>query len=460
MRHDGPRHNLGSAGSAPAPGRGRRSLLSVAAVAALLLLTACADDALPEAEPADPDVDVLAGDEEVEPAPDATEDDDADDAADADDADGADEVAEDEPPPLPPLAGLTTEVVADGFTEPVGVATEPGTGRLVVLQRTGLALLVEPDGQRVETPFADLRDQLTANSIEQGLLGLAFHPSWPTDDRVFAYHSLPGNDNVLVSYRSAGAPHDAIDPTTRDELLRVPKQPDLVRHNGGHLEFAPDGLLYVAVGDGARASVNGQDPSTVLGAILRLDVDGGEPYAIPPDNPFADGTDGAAEVFWYGLRNPWRFSIDATTGLALIADVGQETIEEVNVVPFDEGGHNFGWPIREGTRDFYGGGDDVELTDPVLEITHDEPDLGCSVTGGVVSRDPQLPEFDDRYWYADWCRGWIRSALLDGTALVDIEDHSEDLAFANVASFGVDGDGAVLVVDWGSGELRRIVGTR
>jgi glucose/arabinose dehydrogenase len=449
----------------PTAGTGEGPTRSIATVALLALLgAACAATAPPEPDPSADDVEVIAADEEL--TADVEDRDDGDDADDAgsvdadDDGDGDRDDEAEAAPELDPLRGLTLEAVADGFDGPIGVALEPGAGRLAVLERTGRAWLVAPDGQRLDAPLVDLRDQLTADSIEQGLLGLAYHPAWPGDDRVFLYHSLPGNDNALVSYRSAGGDHAQLDPATRQELVRIVKQPDMVRHNGGHVLFGPDGLLYVSVGDGARASVNGQDPGTLLGTILRLDVDEGDPYTIPADNPFADGRGGAPEVWWYGLRNPWRFSIDATSGLVLIGDVGQESIEEVNVVPLDAGGLNFGWPIREGTSDFYGGDADGPLTDPVLEITHDEPDRGCSLTGGVVSRDPLLPELDGRYWYADWCHGWIRSALLSDGALVDIEEHTDQLPAGNVASFGVDAAGSVLVVDWGGGTVSRIVGVR
>jgi glucose/arabinose dehydrogenase len=445
----------------PTAGPGAGPTTALATVALLVLLGAgCAASSLPEPDPSADDVDVIAADEE--PIADVEPGDDPDDVGDGGSVatDDGDDGEPDEAPELDQLRSLALELVADGFDGPVGVALEPVADRLAVIERTGRAWLVTPDGRRLDAPLVDVRDQLTANSIEQGLLGLAYHPAWPSDDRVFLYHSLPGNDNVLASYRSAGGDHARLDPTTRQELVRIVKQPDMVRHNGGHVLFGPDGLLYVSVGDGARASVNGQDPGTLLGTILRLDVDADEPYAIPADNPFADGRDGAPEVWWYGLRNPWRFSIDATTGLALIGDVGQEDVEEVNVVPLAEGGHNFGWPIREGTSDFYGGEGDGPLTDPVLEITHAEPDRGCSLTGGVVSRDPQLPELEGRYWYADWCHGWIRSALLDGGALVDVEEHTDELPAGNVSSFGVDATGSVLIVDWGGGTVSRIVGVR
>lgn len=243
------------------------------------------------------------------------------------------------------MQGLNLEEVASGLVQPVDVVVRPDDDRLYVVQQGGSVVAIAADGSVGET-LLDVTGAMVSHGIEQGLLGMAFHPDFPDDPRVFAFHSLESNDNVLVSYE-LGADGDRVDPDTRTELLVVDKEPDKIRHNGGKVLFGPDGLLYLSTGDAARASVNGQDPSTLPGSILRLDVDGGDPYAIPPDNPFAGGAtlggvSGAPEVWWFGLRNPWRFSIDPETGLAWIGDVGQDSVEEVDVVAFDEPGLNFG----------------------------------------------------------------------------------------------------------------------
>jgi glucose/arabinose dehydrogenase len=364
---------------------------------------------------------------------------------------------EPEPEPLAPLERLGLELVADGLTHPVDATALPD-GRLLVVERRGIIQVVA-GGTMADQPYADLTGIVHANSIEQGLLGIALHPRFPDDPRVFLYHSLRNNNNVLVSYlvRDDGS---GIDPDSRAELLIIEKEPDKVRHNGGQVVFGPDGHLFVAVGDAARASVNGQDPSTLPGTILRIDVDSGDPYAIPPDNPFADGVDGAPEVWWFGLRNPWRFSIDAMSGLAYIADVGQEDIEEVNVVPFTEGGHNFGWPSFEGTDRFYSSEPFSPVTDPVLEVRHDDTDQGCSITGGFVYRGTAIPELDGHFLYADWCHGWIRSFRYDNGEVADQDDWSDQLDTQMVSSFALDADGELLVLDMGAGSIFRIVPTR
>jgi hypothetical protein len=353
------------------------------------------------------------------------------------------------------------QVVAAGLSEPVDVAQPVRAGPLLVVQRTGVIQLIDA-GRPAKPPFADLRSVVRSNSIEQGLLGIAFHPRYPDDRRVFLFHSLRSNDNVLVSYEVA-ADGRRIEPTSRQVLLTVDKESDAVRHNAGALRFAPDGFLWIAVGDAARASLNGQNPRTLPGSILRIDVDrsdGGRPYAIPPGNPFADGVGGRPEVWWYGLRNPWRFTIDAPSGLAYLGDVGQETFEEIDAAPIGAPGLNFGWPLVEGNRRFYKGVPATPLVAPIAVLRHSPPENACSITGGEVYRGTAIPELDGVYLYADWCLGWIRSLRFDGSTVTDRRDWSSQLAAEMVSSFGRDADGEILVVDHGAGTVSRIVAVR
>lgn len=361
-------------------------------------------------------------------------------------------VAETTTTTLSPLLGLALEVVADGFVEPIEVAVRVGDDRIFLVERIGIVRTVGPAGVE-EEPFANLRGVVHTGSIEQGLLGLAFHPTNP--DRAFVYHSRPDNDNQLVEYSVV---EGSLDPDSARVLIVIDREADKIRHNGGHIEFGPDGLLYVSVGDGARASVNGQDPNTLLGTILRIDVDSGDPFEIPSDNPFVE-EGGAPEVFAWGLRNPWRFSIDPAEGVLWIADVGQDTFEEINAAPIDDPGRNFGWPIREGDTDFYGGTPDTELTEPALSLNHaDTP--ACSITGGPVYRGEAIPEFGGRLFFADWCLGWIKSVATGSEQVADVLDHSAELPTVMVSTFGVDGNGEVLVVDYATGTLYRIVPVR
>jgi glucose/arabinose dehydrogenase len=377
------------------------------------------------------------------------------------------------PPPAPsptasptprPLEGLALELVAGGLAQPVDVKARPGDGVLFVAEQAGVIRRIANGGE--EHPVTlDISDEVNSFSIEQGLLGFAFHPDYPSDPRVFVFHSLDNNDNVLASYETAGDP-DVLDPGTRRQLIVIDKEPERMRHNGGSLMFGPDGLLYLGVGDAERGRLHGQNPATLQASVLRIDVDRGDPYAIPPGNPFAEGrdggigVDGAPEVWWFGLRNPWRFGFDAETGLAYIADVGQERAEEVNVVPLADGALNFGWPAREGLEAFLDQPLVSDPIDPVIEIRHDERDRGCSVTGGEVYRGEAIPEFAGHYFYADWCNGWVRSfRFADGQA-AEPQDWSEELDAGLVSSFGRDGPGEILVLDWQDGRVQRIVPVR
>lgn len=363
------------------------------------------------------------------------------------------------PTPTPkPLLGLALQEIATDLSHPLDVRARPGDGALFVVEQSGV--IRRADNGKV---MLDIRDLVNDFSIEQGLLGMAFHPDYPDDPRVFLFHSLDNNDNVLVSYETSGDP-DILDPSSRKVLLTIDKEPDAVRHNGGSLRFGPDAMLYLSLGDAEHAGTNGQDPTRLPASILRLDVDGGDPYAVPDDNPFAngpmDGLAGAPEVWWFGLRNPWRFSFDPESGLAYIGDVGQEGAEEVDVVPIADGGVNFGWPSREGLSAFLATPLGSDPVDPVIEMRHDDTDRGCSVTGGFVYRGAAIPELDGTYFYADWCYGWIRSFVYaDGAATAPM-DWSDQLDAGTVSSFGVDADGEILVLGWDAGTLYRIVPVR
>jgi glucose/arabinose dehydrogenase len=347
---------------------------------------------------------------------------------------------------------LELQLVASGLFQPTAVVTAPGDDRLFVVERRGRIRIVDESGL-VEQPFLDIEQAVSwAEGIEIGMLGLAFHPDYAENGRFFVYYAGSDDARRLVEF-TVGDDPSVVDAGSERVLLTRPQPTETIRHYAGHLEFGPDGMLYAALGDGAAPELNGQDPGTVFGAILRLDVDQGETYAIPRDNPFAAGG-GAGEVWAYGLRNPWRFSIDAESATMHIGDVGQERWEEINVVALDAGGANFGWPDTEGARCFLVSGcslDDYEL--PWIEYSHD---VGCSVTGGRVYRGSAIPELHGHYFFADWCGQWIRSVDESG----EQTDWSGDLQDAGqVQSFGADKDGELYIVNF-AGELWRIVPRR
>jgi len=350
--------------------------------------------------------------------------------------------------PLDPLLGLASELITDGFDQPILVTSAPGTDAMFVVERKGLIKIVT-DGQVAPEPFLDLSSNLLSNSIEQGLLGLAFHPEYAKNGRFFAYWTNEDLSSNLVEF-------SAKDPTTASTddfkvLLRIEQPAE--RHNAGMIAFGPEGLLYLSLGDGGSGGEPAQDTSNLLGSIVRVDVDNGDPYAIPDTNPMD------TEMWVYGLRNPWRFAIDPVEELVYIGDVGQDVYEEINIVPLgaEGAGTNFGWSQVEGTECFRSGCNIDDFTAPALQYTHDE---GCSVSGGVVYRGSVIPELNGHFFYADWCGDLIRSFRYDNGKVVDQLDWTEDLgALGQVTSFGTDHDNEMYAVNW-DGELHKIAASR
>ncbi len=358
--------------------------------------------------------------------------------------------------PPDPLQGLALETLATGLSRPTFVTAVPGDERLFVLEAVGRIKIVDPVDGLLPEPFLNIRNKVGSISIEQGLLGLAFHPSYATNGRFFVYYTDRAGTSIVAEHTVTDDPNRADESEARI-VLEIP-QPD-ERHNAGMLQFGPDGFLYISTGDGGAggASVNGQDPGTLLSAILRIDVDGARPYAIPPDNPFADGVGGAPEVWAYGLRNPWRFAIDPVENLIYIGDVGQDSREEIDVVPLEPNGYNFGWPSMEGTRCFFESNcDPADYVLPVVEYSHSE---GLSVTGGYVYRGAAIPELVGHYFYADWVREWVRSFRYESGEATAPAEWTADLMPGQINAFGVDGGGELLIATW-DGAVARLVPVR
>ncbi len=346
---------------------------------------------------------------------------------------------------LPIEGTLALEVVTDELTSPVGLTSFHGDpSRIFVLEQPGRVRVVR-DGTLLPDPFLDVTSETSADG-ERGLLGLAFHPDYALNGYVFAYYTNNAGDTRVVRYTATNP--ESADPGSAEVILAV-DQP-YSNHNGGHIAFGRDGYLYIALGDGGDGGDpdgNGQELSTLLGSILRIDVDGGSPYVVPSDNPYT-GTAGAAPEIWvYGLRNPWRFSFDRANGDLFIGDVGQSRLEEISVQNAGSGGgENFGWNVMEGSQCFGAASCDMTgLTLPVYEYDHDE---GCSVTGGYVYRGAALPQLVGRYFFGDFCTGLVRSFRYDGGAAVDVQDHTAELGpQAGLSSFGEDADGELYLLD-------------
>lgn len=351
----------------------------------------------------------------------------------------------------------TLEEVVSGLSSPVGLSAPAGdTERLFVVEQSGRVVIVR-DGSVQSPPFLDLTGQVSSGG-ERGLLGLAFHPSYGANGHLYVNYTNGAGDTRVVRYTVYASDPDVADPSTAMTILAV-SQP-FPNHNGGHLAFGPDGMLYVGLGDGGSGGDpqgHGQNRATLLGSMLRLDVDGGSPYGVPADNPFV-GTAGVAPETWaYGLRNPWRFSFDASTGDLYVADVGQGDIEEISVQPASStGGENYGWNTLEGSACFNPGSgcDPTGTVLPTHEYDHRD---GCSVTGGYVYRGAANPSLVGRYFFADFCSSWIRSFRYEGGVATDLVDHEADFGpVSQVSSFGVDGVGELYVVEIG-GTIWRVV---
>lgn len=307
-------------------------------------------------------------------------------------------------------------------------------------------------GDLLAAPFLDLRGQVS-DGDEQGLLGIAFHPDYAQNGRFFVNFTDRAGDTHLVEFRVSANP-DVADPSSAREVLFV-DQP-FANHNGGGLAFGPDGFLYVALGDGGSGGDpfgNAQNLATVLGKLLRIDVDGGTPYAVPPSNPFAASFGARGEIWSFGLRNPFRFSFDRANGDLYIGDVGQNDREEIDVARAgSRGGENYGWNRMEGRACFDSRScDQAGLTLPALDYGHGE---GCSVIGGYVYRGAAIPDLVGQYFFGDFCSGFVRSFRFDGAASEQREWPSLAPG-GSITSFGQDASGELYILVE-SGEVFRI----
>ncbi len=348
------------------------------------------------------------------------------------------------------------EKFVDGLQRPVAVRS-PGDGsdRVFVVEQPGRIRVVESDDLQM-TPFLDITDRVRDTSNEQGLLGLAFHPDFSDNGRFFVNYTDQGGDTVVSEFAISDADSNRADPMSEAVILTI-EQP-FSNHNGGDIAFGPDGYLWISTGDGGSGGDpqgNGQNPESLLGKLLRVDVDHGSTYTIPPDNPFVEDPGARDEIWALGLRNPWRFSFDRQTGGLFIGDVGQNQWEEIDFEPrIDPGGRNYGWNTMEGGHCFETGVCETDdLTLPIFEYSHS---AGCSVTGGHVYRGSRFPALDGLYLFGDFCSGTIWALAPVGpdgwTAAVVAQTD------ANIAGFGEDETGELYITDLGSGTVYRITG--
>jgi len=352
---------------------------------------------------------------------------------------------------IPDPGGYAWKRVASNLARPVELTDAgDGSGRLFGVEQAGKILIIQ-NGALLPAPFLDITDRVGSQGSEQGLLGLVFHPRYKENGLFYVnYTDQKGNTNI-ARFQVSADPNLA-DSSTEKRLLYV-SQP-FPNHNGGSLAFGLDGYLYIGLGDGGSQGDphgNGQSLKTLLAKILRIDVDHGDPYTVPADNPFATGG-GSPEIWAYGLRNPWRFSFDRLTGDFYIADVGQDKYEEIDYLPAGTpGGTNFGWNFREGLHPYKGNPPaGVNLQDPVIVYDHNQ---GCAVTGGYVYRGVNLPAWLGVYLYGDYCSGKVWGSLRnpDGT-------WQDSLLFEtgfSISSFGEDQAGEIYLIDY-QGSIYRL----
>ncbi len=346
------------------------------------------------------------------------------------------------------------------FFQPVALLPVPNEiNQFWAVEKQGRVFrIVSQQGKYAKELVVDISDRVNSSPNEAGLLSLAFHPQYDKNNQIFLSYTATGPQLTSTISRFQ-APGGRIDADSEQVLLQV-AQP-YGNHNGGQIAFGPDGYLYIGLGDGGSAGDpknNGQNPQTLLGAILRLDVDNGTPYAIPKDNPFAASEDGRGEIYAWGMRNPWRWSFDRKTGELWVGDVGQNKWEEINLV---RQSGNYGWNLKEGTHCYAKHNCDsadlkARLVEPVAEYSHDH---GCSVTGGYVYRGNQIRSLQGTYVFGDFCSGRIWGLSPSGDPGKSQGGFEKKLLVKSdlmISSFAEDNQGEIYVIHY-DGEIYKIV---
>ena len=355
-----------------------------------------------------------------------------------------------------PAAGGVKLVSVGKFNMPLYVTAPPKDLRRVMVVQQGGRISVVRDGKTLSKPFLDISSRVTAGG-EQGLLGLAFSPDYAKSGLFYVYFTRRDGKQEVAELRRATS--DRANAGSIRSVL-VMDDPE-ANHNGGQLNFGPDGLLYIGTGDGGGGGDqhgtigNAQNLGSLLGKILRINPrrSGSKAYSVPASNPFVGRAGARREVYSYGLRNPWRFSFDRVAGDLIIGDVGQSEVEEIDFTTIAQArGGNFGWRVREGDRPFSNETVDGAI-EPVIVRTHDEG--WCSVTGGYVVRDPALPSLRGRYLYGDFCEGKIYGARLSSSGASGNARVAGLPQIAALSSFGEDARGRIYVVSLG-GAVSRI----
>jgi len=346
---------------------------------------------------------------------------------------------------------LGVEEIARGLQNPVYLTAPAGDARLFIVEQPGRIRIVE-NGQLLDKPFLDITGRVGFGG-ERGLLSVAFHPLYRANGFLYVNYTDKDGDTRIERY-SVSADRNVADAASARIVLTI-DQPHS-NHNGGMNLFGPDGMLYIGMGDGGSQGDphrNGQNPAALLGKLLRINVDRGEPYSVASANPYARGG-GRAEIWALGLRNPWRFSFDKVSGLLYIGDVGQDRYEELNIVPANRAGVNYGWNTMDGPTCFRSANcNPGQFELPALTYTHDSGT--CSIIGGFVYRGRKIPEVVGQYFYSDYCNSWLRSVTY-ADEKVSAPHQWLDGGLGSVVSFGEDSSGELYICS-SNGRVYRII---
>ncbi|WP_415326711.1 PQQ-dependent sugar dehydrogenase [Chryseobacterium sp. MMS23-Vi53] len=343
---------------------------------------------------------------------------------------------------------ISLEEFATGFTAPVEI-TNANDSRLFVVQQNGIIRIVQPNGTINSTNFLNISSKITYGG-ERGLLGLAFHPQYSTNGYFFVYYNDTSGNITVARYTRSSNP-DVADASTEKIILNQPKPFD--NHNGGSIHFDPSGYLWVVTGDGGSGgdpNNNAQNKNSLLGKMLRLDINSTGPYNIPPGNPFI-GIDGADEIWAYGLRNAWKFNFDTVSGNAMIADVGQGQIEEINRVPITQAGINFGWRCYEGNNAYNTTGCASQTTMTFPVAVYDHSGGKCSITGGYIYRGTAYPALQGKYIFADYCSTQIGILNSDNSIT-----WTSAFSGNNFSTFGINNQNDLFVAAVNNGKIFKV----
>ena len=346
---------------------------------------------------------------------------------------------------------IVLQEFATGLSNPVEIKNA-NDARIFAVQQDGYIKIIQPGGAILPVNFLNISTKITFGG-ERGLLGLAFHPQYATNGYFYVFYNNTSG-NITVARYSVSSDPNVADASSEKILISIPKP--FTNHNGGSIHFAPDGMLWITTGDGGSGgdpNNNGQNKNSLLGKMLRIDVNSTAPYNIPPDNPFV-GVDGADEIWSYGLRNTWKFSFDLTSGNVMIADVGQNQIEEINRMPITQSGINYGWRCYEGNTAYNTAGCAPQNTMTFPVATYNHSGGKCSITGGYVYRGSLYPALYGKYIFADYCSTQIGIMNTDGSIV-----WSAAFSGNNFATFGEDSSKELYVAAVNNGKIFRVTTT-